>query len=84
MSPMCFTAGQTLAGPAAAGRWMGLQNLIGNMSGVTAPLVTGLVVQHTGSYRLAFLIPAVLALIGMVAWGPLIGPVRQVAWRAPT
>ena len=27
---------------------------------------------------------AVLALIGMVAWGPLIGPVRQVAWRAPT
>jgi hypothetical protein len=48
---------------------------------VTAPLITGLVVQHTGSYRLAFLIPAVLALIGMVAWGPLIGPVRQIAWR---
>jgi MFS family permease len=81
MSPINFTCGQTLAGPAAASRWMGVQSLIGNLSGVTAPLVTGLVVQATGSYRLAFLIPAGLSIVGFIAWGPLMGPVRQVAWR---
>lgn len=80
ISPMNFTSGQTLAGPAAAGRWMGLQNLIGNMSGVAAPIVTGLVVAHTGSFRMAFLIPAVLALAGMAAYGWLMGAVRPVCW----
>lgn len=83
VSPINFTSGQTLAGPAAAGRWMGVQNLIGNLSGVAAPLITGLVVQATGSYRLAFLIPAGLSVVGLIAWGPLMGPVRQVAWRRP-
>jgi len=81
MSSMNFTAGQILAGPTVAGRWMGAQNLITNLSGVAAPLATGLIVAHTGSYRMAFLIPALLSLIGLVAWGPLMGPVRQVVWR---
>jgi MFS family permease len=81
ISPLNFGAGQTLAGPAAAGRWMGTQNLIGNLSGIAAPMVTGLVVAQTGSFRLAFLIPALLSVIGLVAYGPLTGPIRQVAWR---
>jgi MFS family permease len=81
MSSMNFTAGQILAGPTAAGRWMGAQNLITNLSGVAAPLATGVIVAHTGSYRMAFLVPAVLSLIGLLAWGPLLGPVRTVAWR---
>jgi ACS family D-galactonate transporter-like MFS transporter len=81
ISPLNFGAGQTLAGPAAAGRWMGMQNLIGNMSGIAAPLVTGIVVAQTGSFRIAFLIPAVLAVIGLIAYGPLTGPIRRVAWR---
>jgi len=81
ISPLNFGAGQTLAGPAAAGRWLGMQNLIGNMSGIAAPMVTGIVVQETGSFRIAFLIPAVLAVIGLIAYGPLTGPIRRVAWR---
>ena len=81
ISPLNFGDGQTLAGPAAAGRWMGTQNLIGNMSGVAAPMITGLVVAQTGSFRIAFLIPALLSLIGLVAYGPLTGPIREVAWR---
>jgi MFS family permease len=81
MSSMNFTAGQILAGPTAAGRWMGAQNLITNLSGVAAPLATGLIVAHTGSYRMAFLISALLSLVGLAAWGLLTGPIRQITWR---
>lgn len=81
MSPMSFTAGQMLAGPHAAARWMGLQNLVGNLGGIAAPMVTGYVIAQTGSYRMAFLIPAITALIGMIAWGPLMGDLRPVIWR---
>ncbi len=81
ISPINYGAGQTLAGPGAAGRWMGVQNLLGNLSGVTAPLVTGLVVEATGSYQLAFLIPAVLGFVALIAYGPLVGPIRQIPWR---
>lgn len=75
------TSVQTMAGPYAAGRWIAVFNTICNMSGVVAPLATGLVVAATGSFRLAFLIPAVLSLFGLIAWGPLTGPIRPVAWR---
>lgn len=81
MSPMSFTAGQMLAGPGAAARWMGLQNLVGNLAGIAAPMITGFVVAGTGSYRMAFLIPAVATLIGLFAWGPLTGDLRPVIWR---
>lgn len=81
MSPMSFTAGQMLAGPHAAARWMGLQNLIGNLAGVVAPIITGVVVAQTGSYRMAFLIPAVMSLLGLAGWGPLTGNLGPVIWR---
>jgi hypothetical protein len=38
---------QTLAGPATAGRWTGLQNFMGNFAGILAPAVTGIVVYRT-------------------------------------
>ena len=81
MSTINFAAGQILAGPAAAGRWMGAQNLITNLSGVAAPLATGLIVAQTGSYRMAFLVPALLSLVGLAAWGLLTGPIRPLQWR---
>ena len=81
ISPINYGAGQTLAGPSAAGRWMGMQNLLGNLSGVAAPMVTGLVLEWTGSFRIAFLIPAVLGVIAVFAYGPMTGAIRQTAWR---
>jgi MFS family permease len=38
---------QTLAGPEAAGKWTGLQNAIGNVGSVVAPIVTGWIVTTT-------------------------------------
>ncbi|HYL71035.1 MAG TPA: MFS transporter, partial [Candidatus Dormibacteraeota bacterium] len=56
--PAFYATAQTLAGPAAAARWMGVQNFCGNFAGITAPVVTGLAVDRTGGFAAAFLIAA--------------------------
>jgi hypothetical protein len=38
---------QTLSGREAAGRWTGIQNGLGNLAGVTAPTITGVIVART-------------------------------------
>ena len=73
---------QTLAGPAMAGRWTSVQNGIGNFSGVVASWITGVAVQHTGSFRLAFFVAAAFALTAAFMWGVVVGPVREIPWEA--
>jgi MFS family permease len=72
---------QTLAGPHAAGRWSGFQLFVGNMSGVLAAALTGIIVQRTGHFYLAFVMLAVMALTGACIWIFVVGPVEQVDWR---
>lgn len=72
---------QTLAGPLAAGRWTSLQNGVGNLSGIAASWLTGVVVEQTGQFHLAFVVAAVVALTGAVMWGFVVGPVKEVDWR---
>jgi MFS family permease len=71
---------QTIAGPQAAGRWTGVQNFVGNLSGVVAPALTGLVVDRTGQFFWAFLITAAVSLLGALSWIFLVGPVTPVMW----
>jgi MFS family permease len=79
-TPNIFALSQTLGGPRAAGQWMGVQNMIGNLAGVVAPLVTGFVLDSTGKYYWAFAIAAGVALCGTLAFGLLIPKLEQVAW----
>jgi ACS family D-galactonate transporter-like MFS transporter len=72
---------QTLAGPAAAGRWTGMQNGLGNFAGVAAPAMTGFVVDRTGHFLWAFAIAAAVAWLGAISWIFVIGPVKPVAWE---
>jgi len=80
--PMVFTIGQSLAGPRAGGRWMGIQNMIGNFSGILAPIVTGIVVDWTGSFTGAFLLAGAMSVIGTASWLLVVRDVREVAWRS--
>jgi len=75
---------QTLAGPQAAGRWTGFQNLVGNLAGVVAPALTGFVLQRTGHFYWAFAVLVTVAFSGALSWVFLIGPVEQVVWRRST
>lgn len=67
---------QGLAGTRLAGRWTGLQNAVGNLGGVVAPIVTGALVEQTGSFVPAFLTAAALVLLAAAAYSIL-------AWRKP-
>jgi MFS family permease len=71
---------QTLAGPQAAGRWTGLQNFVGNLSGVVAPALTGFVVDRTGQFFWPFAIAGGVCLLGAVSWVFVVGPVKLVIW----
>ena len=63
-----FAFAQTLAGPHAAGKWVGLQNGIANMAGVIGPALTGFLVDWTGHFAPAFAVAAVITLGGAFAW----------------
>ena len=77
-----FSIGQTLAGPRAAGKWVGLQNGIAGLSGVLSPLITGWSIDATGNYRIAFLIAAGIILSGMLCWGVVIRRIQPIDWDA--
>ena len=63
-----FAISQTLAGPAAAGRWTGIQNGIGTLAGVAAPWFSGYITERSGSYFLAFLAAASMVVISGAAY----------------
>src|SRR5262249_49796062 len=65
---------QTMGGGKAAGQWTGLQNSIGNLGGVVAPVVTGWIVRQTGSFHLAFVTASISLLLGALIYGACLGP----------
>lgn len=75
-----YAIAQTLAGPRASGKWVAVQNCIGNLAGIVAPAVTGIAVDRTGLFTSAFLIAGAVALLGVVGWGFIIPRVAQVDW----
>ena len=59
---------------------MGVQNCLGNISGVVCPLVTGFVVERTGEFFWAFAIACGVTLFGLFAWGVIIPRVEPLSW----
>ena len=53
--------------PGSAGRWMGVQSGIGNLSGVVGPVITGMIVDAAG-YPPAFILTAIIIGIGAAAY----------------
>jgi MFS family permease len=77
-----FAIAQTLAGPRAAGKWVGVQNCLGNISGIVGPLVTGFVIDRTGDFFWAFAIACAITLFGIFAWGVMIPRVAPLDWTS--
>ncbi len=72
---------QRLAGPPAAGKWTGIQNTFGNISGILAPFATGLIVQETHSFFLAFAAACAVLILGASSYLFLVRRVEPVDWR---
>lgn len=73
-----FAFAQTLAGPHAAGKWVGLQNGIANMAGVIGPALSGFLVDLTGHFVAAFALAALITLGGAFSWCLGVRRVEQV------
>jgi ACS family glucarate transporter-like MFS transporter len=56
----------------------GLFNLIGNLAGITTPIIIGFIVQKTGSFNLALVFVGVTALAAIIAYLPLVGTIHRV------
>ena len=72
---------QTLAGPPAAAKWTAVQNGAGNLAGVAAPALTGLVVERTGQFFWAFAVATGIVLTGAFFYLVVIGRIEQVDWK---
>jgi ACS family D-galactonate transporter-like MFS transporter len=72
---------QMLAGPRMVGRWIGVQNFVGNLGGAVAPVLTGFLLGRTHSFYWPFLITAVVAWIGGLSWWFVVGPLDEVDWE---
>lgn len=59
---------QTMSGPALAGQWTGFQNAVGNMAGVLAPWLTGVLVKRTGQFAYAFYAASFFLLLGVLIY----------------
>jgi MFS family permease len=91
LSVACFAYGiyssnlwavtQTLAGPWAAGRWTGLQNFVGNLSGILAPQLTGWIVQRTGQFYWAFVVTTMFLVLGTFCFTVIVRRVEPETWR---
>jgi MFS family permease len=73
-----YAIAQIYAGPEAAGTWVGVMNGVGNTSGIIGPIVTGLLIQQTGSYMSAFVVSAVIVAFGAIWWRLALPPVERL------
>ena len=65
---------QTVVPGGSIGRIAGLQNMASNLAGVAAPILTGWLIERTGSYVAPMQAIAVLLLIGAASYALLVKP----------
>jgi MFS family permease len=82
-SPGMYAMSQILAGPKASGRWVGIQNSIGNLPGAISPWLTGIIVDRTGHFALAFVAAAAMSAVGIVGWIGMVPKVVPLKWGTP-
>ena len=72
---------QCLAGTSAAGKWTGIQNTFGNLSGILAPYFTGWIVAETHSFLGAFGAACGALLVSALSYLLLVRRVAPIQWE---
>lgn len=82
-SPAYFMIPQIMGGPAAAARWVGVQNMMGNMPGIIGVLFAGVLIDASGgAYGTAFLLAGLVNILGLIGWIGILPKVEPVDWEA--
>ena len=61
-----------------------LFNFIGNMAGITTPIIIGYLVQKTGSFNDVLIFVSLTALCAIVSYGPIVGEIKRLDLTAGT
>jgi MFS transporter, ACS family, D-galactonate transporter len=61
---------------------VGVQNALANVAGMLAPQLTGELIQRTHHYTSAFVVAALINILGVFAWVWLVGRVSPVRWSS--
>jgi len=69
---------------AYTGRLAGVIQMVSTIAGILAPIVTGLVVQSTGGFAMAFVVAGALTLVGAIAVLALVRESRRTSSAATT
>ncbi len=81
--PAYFIIPQIMAGPSAAARWVGVQNMMGNMPGIIGVFFAGVLIDAGGgSYSTAFLLAGLVNILGLIGWLGILPKVEPVNWKA--
>jgi len=80
-SPGVYAMCQILAGPRASGRWVGIQNSLGNLPGIIAPTLTGYIVKSTGHFTVAFVVAAAVSMLGVIGWIAMVPKLAELKWK---
>jgi MFS family permease len=67
LSTNLYSVAQMFAGPRASGTWIGIQNAVGNISGILGPIISGFLIDRSG-YDSAFYLAAGIAAFGALWW----------------
>ena len=68
-----FAIIQTCAPPDEVGTWTGIENFFGNIAGILAPFITGLLIARTGTYLPGFALAAGVLVAGPLAYWYVVG-----------
>jgi len=74
-SPGVFAIAQILAGSSACGRWVGIQNGVGNLAGIIAPALAGWL-----DFKSAFVLAAMMSVLGLFGWVWMIPQIAPLRW----
>ncbi len=81
-SPAYFIIPQIMAGPRAAARWVGVQNMMGNMPGIIGVFFAGVLIDAgQGTYGSAFLLAGVMNILGLIGWIGILPKVQPIDWE---
>lgn len=68
---------QSCAPPTEIGLWTGIENFFGNVAGIIAPLVTGILISRTGSYAPGFATAAIMLIASLAAYWFIVGELKH-------
>jgi MFS family permease len=77
-TPSLYGIAQMFAGPRASGTWVGVQNALGNTAGFVMPVITGVMIDATGSYAGGFCLAAAVVGFGAIWWAFGVPKITQI------